>query len=85
MLTDQEKIEAIFSHQPKLHQAKYTLEKEEVENELEKLRFFYGCHIADEADGTYTAVIENQCDSKRARDRKESGKQNNHTKGANKH
>eukprot|EP00957_Ditylum_brightwellii_P019492 1470622-Ditylum_brightwellii.AAC.1 len=40
MLTDQENVEAIFSHQPKRHQAKYMLEKEEVENDLEKLRFF---------------------------------------------
>eukprot|EP00957_Ditylum_brightwellii_P105772 8066485-Ditylum_brightwellii.AAC.2 len=29
MLTDQENVEAIFSHQPKCHQAKYTLENEE--------------------------------------------------------
>eukprot|EP00957_Ditylum_brightwellii_P027308 2064715-Ditylum_brightwellii.AAC.1 len=40
MLTDQENVEAIFSHQPKCHQAKYALEKEEVENDREKLRFF---------------------------------------------
>eukprot|EP00957_Ditylum_brightwellii_P102087 7781469-Ditylum_brightwellii.AAC.1 len=40
MLTDQENVEAIFSHQPKLHQVKYALEKEEVENDLEKLRLF---------------------------------------------
>eukprot|EP00957_Ditylum_brightwellii_P056238 4263136-Ditylum_brightwellii.AAC.1 len=37
MLTDQENVEAIFSHQPKHHQAKYALEKEEVKNNLEKL------------------------------------------------
>eukprot|EP00957_Ditylum_brightwellii_P128728 9820747-Ditylum_brightwellii.AAC.1 len=37
-LTDQENVEAIFSHQPKHHQAKYMLEKEEVENDLEKLQ-----------------------------------------------
>eukprot|EP00957_Ditylum_brightwellii_P102179 7789289-Ditylum_brightwellii.AAC.1 len=60
MLTDQENIVAIFSHQPKSHQAKYTLEKEEVENDLEKLRFFLnGYHTADEADGTYAVVIKN--------------------------
>jgi hypothetical protein len=40
MLTDQENVKAIFSHQPKRHQAKYALEKKEVENDLEKLRFF---------------------------------------------
>eukprot|EP00957_Ditylum_brightwellii_P112453 8572920-Ditylum_brightwellii.AAC.1 len=40
-LTDKENVKAIFSHQPKCHQAKYALEKEEVENNLEKLRFFY--------------------------------------------
>eukprot|EP00957_Ditylum_brightwellii_P029990 2269820-Ditylum_brightwellii.AAC.1 len=37
-LTNQENVEAIYSHQPKLHQAKYALEKEEVENDLEKLQ-----------------------------------------------
>eukprot|EP00957_Ditylum_brightwellii_P006296 477757-Ditylum_brightwellii.AAC.1 len=37
--------------------------------------FFNGCHLADEADGTYTAVIKNQHDSKHARNRKESSKQ----------
>eukprot|EP00957_Ditylum_brightwellii_P068875 5228097-Ditylum_brightwellii.AAC.1 len=36
-LTNQENLEAIFSHQPKHHQANYALEKEEVENNLEKL------------------------------------------------
>eukprot|EP00957_Ditylum_brightwellii_P042264 3201243-Ditylum_brightwellii.AAC.1 len=36
-LTNQENVEAIFSHQPKRHQAKYALEKEEVKNDLEKL------------------------------------------------
>eukprot|EP00957_Ditylum_brightwellii_P098543 7506694-Ditylum_brightwellii.AAC.1 len=86
MLTDQENVQAIFSHQPKRHQAKYTLEKEEVKNNLEKLSvFFNGCHTADEAGGIYTAVIKNQCDSKRACNRKESGKQSNCAKGANKH
>eukprot|EP00957_Ditylum_brightwellii_P093947 7154114-Ditylum_brightwellii.AAC.1 len=40
MLTDQENIEAIFNHQPKCHQTKYALEKEKVENDLEKFRFF---------------------------------------------
>ena len=40
MLTDQENVKAIFSHQPKCHQAKYVFEKEEVENNLEKLSFF---------------------------------------------
>ena len=38
MLADQENVEAIFSHQPKRHQAKYVLEKEEVKNNLENLR-----------------------------------------------
>eukprot|EP00957_Ditylum_brightwellii_P172554 13136428-Ditylum_brightwellii.AAC.1 len=85
MLTNQENIKAIFRHQPKRHQAKYVLEKEEVENDLEKLRIFYGCHTADEADGTYAAVIKNQHDSKCACDRKKSGKQSNCAKGANKH
>eukprot|EP00957_Ditylum_brightwellii_P177991 13557699-Ditylum_brightwellii.AAC.1 len=41
--------------------------------------------MADEADGTYAAVIKNQRDSKCARDRKESGNQHNCTKGPNKH
>eukprot|EP00957_Ditylum_brightwellii_P163434 12443416-Ditylum_brightwellii.AAC.1 len=36
-LTDEENVEAIFSHQPKHHQAKYAFEKEEVKNDLEKL------------------------------------------------
>eukprot|EP00957_Ditylum_brightwellii_P153175 11659014-Ditylum_brightwellii.AAC.1 len=40
MLIDQENGKAIFSHQPKHHQAKYALEKEEVKNDLEKLRDF---------------------------------------------
>eukprot|EP00957_Ditylum_brightwellii_P067656 5135266-Ditylum_brightwellii.AAC.1 len=40
--------------------------------------------MADEADGTYAAVIKNQRDSKCARDRKESGDHHNHTKGPNK-
>eukprot|EP00957_Ditylum_brightwellii_P136273 10392844-Ditylum_brightwellii.AAC.1 len=55
-LTDQENVEAIFSHQPKCHQAKYVLEKEEVKHDLKKLQVFLnGCHTADEADGTYAA------------------------------
>eukprot|EP00957_Ditylum_brightwellii_P128262 9782555-Ditylum_brightwellii.AAC.1 len=33
-------MDAIFSHQPKCHQAKYGLEKEEVKNDLEKLQAF---------------------------------------------
>eukprot|EP00957_Ditylum_brightwellii_P095096 7242566-Ditylum_brightwellii.AAC.1 len=40
MLTDQENVKAIFSHQSKRHQAKYALEKEEVKNNLENLRVF---------------------------------------------
>eukprot|EP00957_Ditylum_brightwellii_P108690 8290577-Ditylum_brightwellii.AAC.1 len=39
-LTNQENAEAIFSHQPKRHQAKYALEKEEVKNDLNKLQVF---------------------------------------------
>eukprot|EP00957_Ditylum_brightwellii_P036818 2788413-Ditylum_brightwellii.AAC.1 len=41
--------------------------------------------MADEADCTYAEVIKNQRDSKRAHNRKESGKQSNCAKGANKH
>eukprot|EP00957_Ditylum_brightwellii_P115508 8810529-Ditylum_brightwellii.AAC.1 len=52
---------------------------------LKNSGFFNGCHTADEADGAYAAVIKNQHDSKRARDRKESGKQHNRAKGPNKH
>eukprot|EP00957_Ditylum_brightwellii_P117999 8999837-Ditylum_brightwellii.AAC.1 len=36
-LTNQENMEAILSHQPKCHQAKYALKKEEVKNAPEKL------------------------------------------------
>eukprot|EP00957_Ditylum_brightwellii_P074715 5679067-Ditylum_brightwellii.AAC.1 len=72
-LTDQENVEAIFSHQPKCHQDKYAPEKEEVKNDLEKLQVFLnGYHTADEADGTYAAAMKNQHDSKRAQDQKES-------------
>eukprot|EP00957_Ditylum_brightwellii_P016596 1247334-Ditylum_brightwellii.AAC.2 len=36
-LTGQENVEDIFSHQPKHHQAKYALGKEEVDNDIERL------------------------------------------------
>eukprot|EP00957_Ditylum_brightwellii_P148050 11272484-Ditylum_brightwellii.AAC.1 len=36
-LTNQENVEATISQQPKHHQTKYVLEKEEVKNDLEKL------------------------------------------------
>eukprot|EP00957_Ditylum_brightwellii_P051062 3871352-Ditylum_brightwellii.AAC.1 len=36
--TNQKNVEAILSHQPKHHQAKYAIEKKEVENDLEKLQ-----------------------------------------------
>eukprot|EP00957_Ditylum_brightwellii_P101497 7734581-Ditylum_brightwellii.AAC.1 len=39
-LTNQENVEAIFNYQPKCHQTKYVLEKEEVEHDLEKLQVF---------------------------------------------
>eukprot|EP00957_Ditylum_brightwellii_P099619 7588074-Ditylum_brightwellii.AAC.1 len=68
-LNDQEIVKAIFGHQSKHHQAKYVLEKEKVKNNLEELQvFFNSYHTSNEADGTYAAVIKNQCDSKHAWD-----------------
>eukprot|EP00957_Ditylum_brightwellii_P111542 8507832-Ditylum_brightwellii.AAC.3 len=57
-LTNKENVEAIFSHQPKHHPAKYALEKEEVRNNLEKLQvFFNSCHTVGKANSNYTAAI----------------------------
>eukprot|EP00957_Ditylum_brightwellii_P029174 2204853-Ditylum_brightwellii.AAC.1 len=77
MLTDQENVKTILAVNPNAIKPSMRLRRRRSRTTLKTQ--------ADEADGTYAAVIKNQRDSKRACDRKESGKQHNCAKGPNKH